>query len=183
MRKFRDRVELVRNLPAGRAMELGVFLGDFSQVILTVPIKELWLVDCWCPYPNANPLEPAVFNEQDGKETYLKVVSRFADDPRVRIVRGYIEEVLPLFRENTFDWIYVDADHQFHSVYRHLELAFPLVKPGGFLCGHDYLDSDFYPWLKDVKPAVDMFCEDYGLKIAYITEDEYPSYAIQKPFK
>ena len=46
------------------------------------------------------------------------------------------------------------------------------MRSGGFICGHDYDQSG-------VKAAVDLFCNEKGLRIKYLTRDLCPSYLIE----
>lgn len=176
-----NRGDLIALFPGERGMELGVWYGDFSSVILRrSQVKELWLIDCWMPYPNADIRDTAVFQKNTDDAAYLYVVSRFAGNPRVKVVRGMIEEILPLFGDETFDWVYIDAGHRYEMVMRHLELSYKIVKKGGFISGHDYANIGNSPWLKEVKVAVDDFCEKYRLKISYLSKEEFSSFAIMK---
>ncbi|MEM4167632.1 MAG: class I SAM-dependent methyltransferase [Candidatus Caldarchaeum sp.] len=179
-----NRDKLVSILPGERAMELGVWFGDFSDTILrNSSVKELWLVDCWSPYPDVDEREGTVFRDvRWGAAGYLFVNFRFCLNQKVRIVRGLIEDVLPIFKENSFDWIYIDAGHKYEMVKRHLELSYPLVKPGGYIAGHDYLNTEPFVHLVGVKKAVDEFCEKNNLKISILSLETCGSFAIRKPF-
>lgn len=57
----------------------------------------------------------------------------------------------------SFDFIFVDASHQYEDVYRDLVNYWPLVAEGGTMAGHDiYMDG--------VKRAVDKYFGQLGLK-------------------
>ena len=58
---------------------------------------------------------------------------------------------IPKFSFMQFDMIFIDGDHVFASVVEDIKLWLPRLKPGGILCGHDYLE----PTCLEVKPAVD----------------------------
>lgn len=57
------------------------------------------------------------------------------------------------------DLVYVDASHDFESVYSDLQAWFPFVKGHGILCGDDYYWGENLP----VKHAVDLFAEENKL--------------------
>ncbi len=60
------------------------------------------------------------------------------------------------FKDNYFDWIYVDGDHSYEFVKKDLELFFPKVKSGGYITGDDYVW--WGPFLGfGVKKAIDQF--------------------------
>ena len=45
------------------------------------------------------------------------------------------------------DSVFIDADHNYESIYGDIEAWMPLVKPGGLICGHDY--STQFPGVMD----------------------------------
>jgi predicted O-methyltransferase YrrM len=59
------------------------------------------------------------------------------------------------------DLIYIDASHDYESVYADLAAWYPLVKGHGFMCGDDYLDGE----MLTIKWAVDQFALDHGLTV------------------
>ncbi|RYY89776.1 class I SAM-dependent methyltransferase [archaeon] len=48
-------------------------------------------------------------------------------------------------RQEKFDFIYLDGAHDYQNVKRELPLAWPLIKPGGVLAGHDYCNHGEAP--------------------------------------
>lgn len=56
------------------------------------------------------------------------------------------------FENCSIDFLYLDASHDFKSVYQDLEYWFPKVKRGGYIAGHDY--TKHWP---GVVQAVDKF--------------------------
>ena len=60
-------------------------------------------------------------------------------------------EISNLFKDNSYDFIYIDADHKYESVIKDVELYLPKLKKGGIIGGHDYCP---YIW-PDVVRAVD----------------------------
>jgi predicted O-methyltransferase YrrM len=66
-----------------------------------------------------------------------------------------------LFEDNYFDFVFIDADHEYDSVKKDIEAWFPKVKKGGILAGHDY----GYPKWPGVKIAVDEFSLKNNLKV------------------
>jgi hypothetical protein len=55
-----------------------------------------------------------------------------------------------MFKDNYFDFVFIDASHDYANVKSDIEAWMPKVKPGGILGGDDYHDS----W-KGVLKAVD----------------------------
>lgn len=63
--------------------------------------------------------------------------------------------------DEPIDYLYVDADHSYESVFADLRAWVPHVKPGGLILGDDY-GSDMYP---GVRTAWDEFEHAYGLTL------------------
>lgn len=179
---FPDRMTMVMRLlkPGMRIAEIGVWKGQFSQILKNTVPSELWLIDPWkglvpsgdC---NGNNVEMANLEEefqqiQDWEEPFI-------------VRRGYSYDILPTFPDNYFDAIYIDGDHGYEGCTKDLELAFKKVRPGGWIMGHDYgqnflKTSNVYHF--GVQSAVDMFCLRNKQKIFALGLDGCVSFAIQK---
>lgn len=61
---------------------------------------------------------------------------------RFRFIHDSSKNASETFKDNTFDFIYIDADHAYESVKEDLELWWPKLKNGGLFCGDDYMDFD-----------------------------------------
>lgn len=79
--------------------------------------------------------EPAI-NIQSIFERSLK---RFEIDNRTKVIKGDSTESASLFPDNYFSCVFIDADHSYESAKKDMDAWWPKVKPGGILCGHDYL--------------------------------------------
>lgn len=183
-----DRKTLIASLPPGGVCaELGVDIGEFSQIILDVNYpRELWLVDCWSHQTEAvyghDPANPA---SGIVDERYIYTVKRFFNNPKVRILREWTSNAATLFPPDYFDWVYIDANHL--KVDADIAAWWPLVKPGGWMTGHDYTAAgDFIL----VKPMVDKWIAETGLELFVaglesenVYERNYPSWAVQKPLR
>ena len=56
------------------------------------------------------------------------------------------------YEDNSLDFVFIDANHEYDYVKKDIEAWFPKVKVGGIIAGHDYK----YGWT-DVDKAVDEF--------------------------
>lgn len=113
-----DRIEMLRRLPkGGRICELGTFEGGFARMILDIVAPdELHLVDV--AFDRCRPdvlADPAVRRHQTMTTTFLR-------------------DAAP----NSFNWIYVDADHAYDAVVADIAAAKTRVKPGGLLIFNDF---------------------------------------------
>jgi hypothetical protein len=139
----RDHVRgrLLESLPKGCVVaEIGVWEGDFSQRILDIcQPRALHLIDPW-------EYMPAFSNTGFGKrknagamaEKYLAVVARFAGDPRVTVHRGTSASVLPTMPDGSFDWVYIDGNHNEPFIGNDIALCLQKVTLAGIIAGDDY---------------------------------------------
>lgn len=51
--------------------------------------------------------------------------------------RGVSDKVLPLMARDTFDVVFIDADHTYEPVKKDVQLGMKLVRDGGVICGDD----------------------------------------------
>ena len=52
--------------------------------------------------------------------------------------KGNSNDILPLLKEGSFDFVYIDGDHAYSQFKKDFKNCLSLVKPGGILCGDDY---------------------------------------------
>ena len=182
MEVIKDRVELLRRLPSGGvAAEIGVFRGEYSRRILNVNKPNvLHLVDSWIDYLGPDHPDKWVRQQNQKQQAieaqYKKVLCEFGDNPRTQIHRMSSAEWMNT-TDVKLDWIYIDADHSFDSVYSDLVLSSRLIKPDGRIAGHDYSLQSVY----QVAGAVDKFCREHRWQIEYITsERKTPSYCLHR---
>jgi hypothetical protein len=49
-----------------------------------------------------------------------------------------------MIKNESLDFVYIDANHKYDAVKKDLELWYPKVRKGGVFAGHDYLKMDWY---------------------------------------
>lgn len=79
--------------------------------------------------------------------------------------RGYSNDIVHQYKDNSIDFVFIDAEHTYESVKEDLTLWFPKVKRDGIIAGHDYTTH------KDVKKAVDEFFNEYFIYSEACTDD------------
>ena len=57
------------------------------------------------------------------------------------------------FKDNSLDFVFLDASHEYEDVKNDIEVWLPKVKSGGILAGHDYYNEGT-DWFPGVKQAV-----------------------------
>lgn len=139
-----------------RALEIGVWYGGGSTNIWLenfMPGSDIVLLDAWRPYASSADVARDEFGAANwdyakmdslSSEAFMSAflnVRRFendADDKNVSLIRGKSSAILPMFRDDSFDFIYIDADHKYDSVKADIVNAKRLVnKKYGIICGDD----------------------------------------------
>jgi hypothetical protein len=170
---MKTREELLQAVPLnGICAEIGVFEGEFSEIILkTVLPKKLILVDIFegrmCSADkNGNNLKYI-----DLEDAYKDLTQKYINTPEVELYKGTSTSFLESLPDYYLDFIYIDGDHSYEGCNIDLTLARTKVKKDGVIAGHDYCDKFI-----GVMNAVDEFATKFNLKLNLTTEDICTSY-------
>jgi methyltransferase family protein len=160
---------LARVPPAARGVEIGVFAGQMSAALLRGdPQLQLVMVDSWESDGAAYEGDSGDWHAGLGvgaQEEFMRQAEKrvkFAGN-RAAIWRSRSVEAAANFPDGVADFVFIDADHSYEGCKRDLECWFSKVKPGGWLCGHDYENVDFPKF--GVTQAVNEFVEREGLEL------------------
>jgi predicted O-methyltransferase YrrM len=148
--KFQDRLKI-------EGCEVGVWRGTNAAVLLEeFPQLFLYMVDHYEARKSLSIDAPQeVFN--DAWKSALDLTN-FADGRRqLLLMESFVAATKVM--EESLDFVFIDASHDYQSTSRDIELWAPKVKPGGILCGHDYNGRGDRVGVFGVKRAVDEFCE------------------------
>lgn len=80
------------------------------------------------------------------------------------------------YHDNTLDFVFHDASHEYDDLMEELPLWWKKIKPGGYFAGHDYSNWGF----PGVARAVNLFAERQGRLFVTFRSGE-DSWVIQKP--
>lgn len=101
-------------------VELGVFMGTMSKWLLAYkPSMHLTMVD---------------IRRRKELDSVLKWFPKETWD----FYEMTSHSAAALVPDDHFDFVFVDADHSFEAVKQDIHDWLPKVKPGGWLCGHDF---------------------------------------------
>lgn len=172
-----------------KGVEIGTDQGEYAEVLSKIiPDLRLFCIDPW----KAVAYEP---NEQpESKEDQSFFDNRYEEtkdrlkDYNTAIFRKTSIEALPLFNDNSLDFVYIDGNHDLLNVIQDIHYWLKKVKPGGILSGHDYVR---YPSRKfnHVQKAVNAYSTAYHLLPVFLVtptneglrRDRYRSWFLVKP--
>lgn len=152
-----DRISLLelaaKENPKGVVVEIGVAGGHFTdQILATWPTcSKLFAIDCWGPFEGNH------ITDAEQEQRFKDVSAKLASRTNVTVVRKYSHTAATAMRDESVDFIYIDADHSHAAALLDLRSWFPKLKKGGIMAGHDYYNGC------GVKSAVDEFCVEKDL--------------------
>lgn len=105
-----------------------------------------------------------------------------------------------LMKGNYFDFVYLDARHDYCAVAEDIDSYWPKVRPGGILGGHDFIDAQYAignlgekeNWgvcedgsiePRAVRGAVEDFAAKEKIDFILVSQEGFPSWFIQKPYE
>ena len=197
---FKNRDELgtiAQNEGFTKGLELGVQRGIYAKTILSQwhNCTEYHLVDLWAVQENYEDIANVNQEQQDNNyKLTLDTLSPWTS--KIHVCRNYTTACVTKFEDQYFDYIYVDARHDFKGVYEDLIHYWPKLRVGGIMAGHDYVTQDdvLYnqDWTKNydgtidetrtvVKGAVDKFANSVCRQITVsYRENNWNTWAIRK---
>ena len=162
---------LLRDLGLDRVgAELGVWKGSYSRRLLSeLPDLTLHLVDSWEPvdiYQSADKQDDAYAETLQAVEPYKE---------RTRVHRNWTSDAAKTFEDQSLDFVYVDASHDYRNCRADLIDWWPKVKVGGLFAGNDYYTGHVAAAgvTFGVKDAVDEFAAVRNLRV-YVTAGNDP---------
>lgn len=135
---YRNKEEFAKHIPKGsRILEIGTLAGDYAEVLIKeVSPDSIDLVDVFKAYdwPDCNRFT---------KHNHLDFVkNRFKNVNNVTYHVGYSNDILPKLNKK-FDYIYIDANHDYEHCKADLVNSLPLLAEGGIIGFNDYIvDQD-----------------------------------------
>jgi len=178
-------------------LEVGVQRGNFAQRTLTdwPSCDGYHLVDLWKHQDNYKDTA----NVDDDKQIEnFKIAQKNTNQWKniTKFYSMYSSEAAKEFRNESIDFIYLDARHDYCGVMEDLVSYWPIVTKGGILSGHDYKDNievksitkqdwglcmDGTRNERAVKGAVQDFFLPMGLTISITYKDSWNSWMVHKP--
>jgi len=161
--------ELYKELDYKVGAEVGVELGKFSRTICdTVPGVKLFCIDPWAAYNR---------NSQDREDNIYRNAMVRLNGCNIEVMRMTSLEASQKIDDNSLDFVYIDALHEFDNVMMDIILWSKKVRSGGIVSGHDYLIHYRF----GVIEAVKAYTYANNINLWYVTTENCPSWFWVKP--
>ena len=166
------------------AIEIGTWRGDYAEVMCSkLNPNKFYAIDAYALYEgyDHHP-DQHEFANMDNLDVLAagasERVSKMLPEGRSVLLREMSCDAVHTFADNSVDVIYIDADHKYETVLADIRAWYPKVKPGGILCGDDYIEGcNGIPF--GVIEAVQDFATENNLKYA-VTSGHNPSWVFCK---
>ena len=156
-----------KNLKIG--LEVGVAAGSHINTILKkTPVKKMYGVDPYRFYgtENEKPLinDLMLFfsiyaNTTNSKKILFDKFYELAKKNlsfhgnRAKLIRKTSKQAVKYFKDQSLDFVFIDADHSFKNCYQDIQLWYPKICINGYIMGHDYNFKYFPGVVKAVNKA------------------------------
>lgn len=153
--------EILDKHQTGHFVEVGSWLGKSASYMAEMIVKsgkkiqfdcvDLWSLDGNDPW------------YADAIQFYGDIFTQFQNNLektgyKVGIKRMESVEAAKLYEDESLDFVFIDANHQYYWVKNDIRAWLPKVKKGGIIAGHDFSDSDGHKGVvQAVKEAFDIF--------------------------
>lgn len=123
-------------------IEIGSYGGESTEMFLNSgAFKSFYCIDPWL-----NSFDPNDPTGDDGLNiAEQRFDELFKNNPIVKKIKMLSNDARSTFdswfKDQGIDFIYIDGDHRYESVLHDLINYAPLVKIGGIVAGHDYVDE------------------------------------------
>ncbi len=166
-----------RNL-LGNVAEIGVATGNYSRDMLNWGVEHILMVDPWRELP---PPDGCGISDEQHEANYQECLEKIGEceniAERTTILRMLSVEAALQTPDESLDFCYLDAQHQYRGISVDLPTWWQKVKPGGILAGHDYLPKEL-----GVNRAVTEFAAERNLCVHLVIEHQRDaSFWIMKP--
>lgn len=136
--------KIVDHFPSGATfVEVGVWQGKsicYLAETIQAANKQIWLyaVDTW-KWMGEKKLKPVVEeNNGDMFPVFISNMKSAGVESMIKPIRSDSAEAAKRFKDESLDFIFIDAGHSADSIRKDLHAWAPKLKKDGIIAGHDY---------------------------------------------
>jgi SAM-dependent methyltransferase len=166
-----DLPEFFKEMGFTTGVEVGVYKGEYTEILAKSGLT-IFGVDPWSSYEEYPYMygQPTDQDRQD--RLYEEASKRLAPYPNVSLLRETSMEAVKRFDDNSIDFVYIDGNHSFKYVAEDICEWVKKVKPGGFVCGHDYIYAN--PTNFHVHYVIDAYIASHAIKKFWVLGRKHP---------
>ncbi|MDD2898959.1 MAG: class I SAM-dependent methyltransferase [Desulfuromonadaceae bacterium] len=135
---------MCKRLPnKARILEIGSYQGGSTLAMghaIAGTEVELYCLDPWSNYLDQGDFADFEYSKISDDfriiNNFIKNTAFIGDN--LRMLRGKTNAFAELLAGKDFDFIFIDGAHDYDSIRFDIKVAFSALRPGGFVCGHDY---------------------------------------------
>ena len=157
---------LVKSVSGNVFIDVGCFIGGFTAVMAREAKKrggQVYSIDLF--KDSHEPLdwwkEHATF---DIKNLFIHNMEQIGVIDTIKVISGVSWETAGQFKNNSVDFVFIDADHHYESVKKDILAWYPKVKEGGIISGHDFNINAPLVAERDVQKAVEEIFTDFKVE-------------------
>jgi len=173
--------EMVRQFPDGsKFVEVGTWKGR-SAAFMAVEIinsNKKIKFDCIDNWEYVDGLQTDIEKQLFGKDIYNEFINNIKPVSHIiNPIKSISWEAASLYDDQSLDFIFIDAAHDYESVKKDINAWLPKLKKNGIIAGHDYADD--HP---DVKRAVnELFSEIETVSTCWVYRNNPKKFSIIVP--
>ena len=153
--------ETLAELGFNEGVEVGVAHGQHSEILCKAnPKLKLHLVDIWMDYEGYT-----IYTGRTGK--YYRIAKRRLIPYDCVWIQKFSMDAVKDFDDESLDFVYIDAAHDFQNVVNDICEWTKKVKIGGVVFGHDYRRTG-NKWEYAIEDAVIGYCNSKVIKPWFI---------------
>jgi hypothetical protein len=164
--------QVLSNKDSITGAEIGVFNAQTSTELMQIlPELKLYMIDPWKEFSKEE-YDDASNHCQKIQDARYYLSKAIAEVYGGEVIRKTSAEALNEFSNESIDFVYIDANHEFNHITEDLRGWWGKIKKGGILAGHDY--SAFHlDVIRAVNNFVDHNADDIENVIVYNRDNIY----------
>jgi cephalosporin hydroxylase len=139
-------VNTIRPTSEMKILEIGSYIGE-STMQFAKSFKEVVSID---PFIDDYDMDDPACHCWPFTMVYERFLHNTMPYSNIKSIRLKSDEAVGILSNYEWDMLYIDGLHTYDGVMADIKNYKPLIKKGGFIAGHDYIDNAF-----GVKKAVD----------------------------
>jgi predicted O-methyltransferase YrrM len=162
-----DIAKLYKELDYRKGAEIGTARGSHAiTMMVNNPGMKLYCIDAWSTYDGCND-----FTDQNKLTEYHNAAKqRLNEYQGIKIINEFSMDAVKRFKDNSLDFVYIDANHEFPYVAEDLFYWSKKVRPGGIVAGHDYLLEPRADGLIQVREVVKAYTEAFNISPWFVVD-------------